>query len=78
MLSIVAITIVTAIKTQIALIIIDGFTDGAINFILILPVWIIGILAIFAYTHKIPLLIWPFIVYLVSCYVMLTVYSSIR
>ncbi|EFO19494.1 hypothetical protein LOAG_08997 [Loa loa] len=65
MLTIAAITIVTAIKTQIALLIIDGFTGSPISFILIFPVWISGILAIFAYIHKMPLLIWPFIAFLI-------------
>uniref|UniRef100_A0A0R3RPY7 Rod shape-determining protein MreD n=1 Tax=Elaeophora elaphi TaxID=1147741 RepID=A0A0R3RPY7_9BILA len=66
MLIIAGIIIATAIKTHIALVIIDGLTGDLISFILIFTVWISGILAIFAYTHKRPLLIWPFIVFLVS------------
>uniref|UniRef100_A0A1I8ER18 Uncharacterized protein n=1 Tax=Wuchereria bancrofti TaxID=6293 RepID=A0A1I8ER18_WUCBA len=65
MLTIAAITVFTAIKTQILLLITDDLTVNVVNFILIFPVWISGILAIFAYTFKIPLLIWPFIVYLI-------------
>ncbi|VDO45664.1 unnamed protein product [Brugia timori] len=67
MLTIAAITIFTAVKTQILLLVTDDFTDNVINFIFIFPVWISGIFAILAYIFKMPLLIWPFIVYLVSC-----------
>uniref|UniRef100_A0A8R1XWM4 Transmembrane protein n=1 Tax=Onchocerca volvulus TaxID=6282 RepID=A0A8R1XWM4_ONCVO len=65
MLTIAAFTIITAIKTQIALLVNEGFAGGVIHFILIFPVWISGILAIFAYICEIPLLISPFIIYLV-------------
>ncbi|VDP17393.1 unnamed protein product [Onchocerca flexuosa] len=65
MLTIAIFTVITAIKTQVALIVTEGFTGGVIHFILIFPVWISGILAIFAYLCKIPLLILPFIIYLI-------------